>query len=48
MITGEIPASSGDVFINGLSISKDIEKVHKNIGYWYVIFEFYLYSLTIE
>jgi ABC-type multidrug transport system ATPase subunit len=33
MITGEIPITGGDVFVNGHSVSKQIEKVHKNIGY---------------
>jgi len=34
MITGEIGITAGDVFIGGLSVSKQVEKVHKNIGYW--------------
>jgi len=34
MITGEIPITAGDVTVGGLSVSKDIENVHKNIGYW--------------
>jgi ABC-type multidrug transport system fused ATPase/permease subunit len=34
MITGEMTASAGDVLVDGLSVSKEIEKVHKNIGYW--------------
>ena len=33
MITGEIPASSGEVYVNGYKVSKQIEKVHENIGY---------------
>lgn len=33
MITGEIPISGGDVFVNNYSVSKQIEKVHQNIGY---------------
>ena len=33
MITGEIPASSGEVFVNGYKVSTQIEKVHENIGY---------------
>ena len=36
MITGEIPITAGDVTVGGLSVSKDIENVHKNIGYWLV------------
>ena len=34
MITGEIPISGGNIFVDGYSVSKQIEKVHKNIGYW--------------
>jgi ABC-type multidrug transport system ATPase subunit len=33
MITGEIPISGGDVFVNNYSVSRQIEKVHQNIGY---------------
>lgn len=33
MITGDIPASGGDVKINGYSVSKEIEKIHRSIGY---------------
>ena len=33
MLTGSLPISSGDAFLNGYSISKNIEKVHENIGY---------------
>jgi len=33
MLTGSLPISSGDAFVNGYSISKEIEKVHRNIGY---------------
>lgn len=36
MITGEISITAGDVIIGGLSVSKQVEKVHKNIGYWLV------------
>jgi ABC-type multidrug transport system ATPase subunit len=34
MITGELPITAGDIFVDGISVSKNIEKVHKNIGYW--------------
>ena len=34
MITGEIPISGGEIYVDGSSVSKQIEKVHKNIGYW--------------
>lgn len=34
MITGDIDISAGDVFVGGNSVSKNIEKVHQNIGYW--------------
>ena len=34
MITGEIKITGGDVFVNGLSVSKQTESVYKNIGYW--------------
>jgi ATP-binding cassette subfamily A (ABC1) protein 1 len=33
MITGEIPITAGDVFVNNYSVSKQINKVHENIGY---------------
>ena len=33
MLTGSLPLSSGDGFVNGYSISKQLEKVHQNIGY---------------
>ncbi len=33
MITGEIPATAGEVFVNGYKVSTEIEKVHENIGY---------------
>jgi ABC-type multidrug transport system ATPase subunit len=33
MLTGEIPITGGDVYVNGASVSKQIEKVHHNIGY---------------
>nr|QNH67855.1 ATP-binding cassette transporter subfamily A member 1-like protein X1 [Brachionus rotundiformis] len=33
MITGEIPISGGDVYVNNYSVSRQIEKVHQNIGY---------------
>ena len=33
MITGEIPLSGGDIYVNGHSVSKQIERVHENIGY---------------
>lgn len=33
MITGDIPASGGDVKINGFSVSKEIQKIHRSIGY---------------
>lgn len=33
MITGDIPISGGDVTVNGYSVSKQIEKVHRSIGY---------------
>jgi ATP-binding cassette subfamily A (ABC1) protein 1 len=33
MITGEIPITGGDVFVNDYSVSKQINKVHENIGY---------------
>jgi ABC-type multidrug transport system ATPase subunit len=34
MITGELPITVGDIFVDDASVSKNIEKVHKNIGYW--------------
>jgi ATP-binding cassette subfamily A (ABC1) protein 1 len=33
MITGDISASGGDVILNNYSVSKQIEKVHRNLGY---------------
>nr|APD26544.1 ATP-binding cassette transporter subfamily A member 1-like X1 protein [Brachionus koreanus] len=33
MITGEISISGGDVYVNNYSVSRQIEKVHQNIGY---------------
>lgn len=33
MITGDIPITGGDVVVNNFSVSKEIEKVHKSIGY---------------
>ena len=33
MITGEIPATGGEVYVNGYKVSTHIEKVHENIGY---------------
>lgn len=33
MITGELSISGGDVYVNNYSVSKQIEKVHLNIGY---------------
>jgi ABC-type multidrug transport system ATPase subunit len=33
MITGEISITSGDVYVGGYSVSTNLEKVHKNIGY---------------
>jgi ABC-type multidrug transport system ATPase subunit len=33
MITGDISITSGDAIVNNYSVSKQIEKVHKNIGY---------------
>jgi ATP-binding cassette subfamily A (ABC1) protein 1 len=33
MITGEIPITGGDVYVNNYSVSKQIGKVHENIGY---------------
>lgn len=33
MLTGELPITGGDVFVNGASVSKQIERVHQNIGY---------------
>lgn len=34
MITGEIQITAGDIYIGGSSVSRETEKVHKNIGYW--------------
>jgi ABC-type multidrug transport system ATPase subunit len=33
MITGEIPATAGEIYVNGYKVSTQIEKVHENIGY---------------
>ena len=33
MITGEIAATGGEVYVNGYKVSSQIEKVHENIGY---------------
>ena len=33
MLTGEIPITAGDAYVNGYSISKQTEKCHQNIGY---------------
>ncbi|XP_055297532.1 phospholipid-transporting ATPase ABCA3-like isoform X2 [Sitodiplosis mosellana] len=33
MITGDTPVSSGDVFVNGLSLKTHLAEVHKMIGY---------------
>jgi ABC-type multidrug transport system ATPase subunit len=33
MITGEIPATGGEVYVNGYKVSNQIEKVYENIGY---------------
>ena len=33
MITGEIAATGGEVYINGFKVSTEIERVHENIGY---------------
>jgi ABC-type multidrug transport system ATPase subunit len=33
MLTGAILITAGDAYVNGYSVSKEIEKVHKNIGY---------------
>ena len=33
MLTGSLSISAGDGYVNGYSVSKEIEKVHKNIGY---------------
>jgi ATP-binding cassette subfamily A (ABC1) protein 1 len=33
MVTGEIPMSGGEVYVGGQRVSKNLEKVHKNIGY---------------
>jgi ABC-type multidrug transport system ATPase subunit len=33
MLTGSMSISEGDAYLNGNSISKDIEKVHQDIGY---------------
>lgn len=33
MLTGELPITGGDVFVDGASVSKQIERVHRNIGY---------------
>ena len=33
MLTGELPITGGDVYVNGASVSKQIERVHQNIGY---------------
>ena len=33
MITGDTPISSGDVFVNGLSLKTQLAEVHKMIGY---------------
>ena len=33
MLTGSLSISSGDAYLNGLSVANDIKKVHKNIGY---------------
>jgi ABC-type multidrug transport system ATPase subunit len=33
MITGEIPATGGEVYVNGYKVSTQIERVHENIGY---------------
>ncbi|XP_055326120.1 phospholipid-transporting ATPase ABCA3-like, partial [Sitodiplosis mosellana] len=33
MITGDAPISSGDVFVNGLSLKTHLAEVHKMIGY---------------
>jgi len=34
MITGEMNITAGDVYVGEHCVSKEIEKVHKNIGYW--------------
>lgn len=33
MITGDLAITGGDVYVDGISVSKNVEKVHKNIGY---------------
>jgi ABC-type multidrug transport system ATPase subunit len=33
MLTGEISITAGDATINGYSVAREIEKVHRNIGY---------------
>uniref|UniRef100_A0A3Q3WL83 ABC transporter domain-containing protein n=1 Tax=Mola mola TaxID=94237 RepID=A0A3Q3WL83_MOLML len=33
MLTGDIPASSGEAFLNGFSIRTEMRKVHQNLGY---------------
>lgn len=33
MMTGDVPISYGEAWVNGLSLKKDIKKVHKMIGY---------------
>ena len=33
MITGDTPISSGDVFVNGLSLKTELSEVHRMIGY---------------
>lgn len=33
MITGEISPSAGDVYVNDFSVTKQLERVHENIGY---------------
>ena len=36
MITGEMDITAGDVYVGEYSVSKEIEEVHKNIGYWLI------------
>ena len=33
MLTGELTPSAGDAYVNGHSVSKELGKVHENIGY---------------
>jgi ATP-binding cassette subfamily A (ABC1) protein 1 len=33
MVTGEIPMSGGEIYVGGNTVSRNLEKVHRNIGY---------------